>query len=385
MSDLFLLSTICFLVKVPKANYIAVRGIGDPNDADGNYQQAIGVLYAIAYTLKMSDKTDYKNDLPNRLIAEKMQVAETAIDYFEKLMYKYPIKPKGDVFMNKTEFGQFLKKIRMEKGITQAQLAEKLYVDATAVSKWERGINSPDISLISDICQCLDITEHELIESSKDTEYRQMMLNSKKYIRSKLIAFWCYTGAYLIAILTCFIVELCVSKKLSWFFIVLTSCACGYFATMFPILFPKLKACQTIISESAASKLSLLIYSSGLLLLTLSILISTNAYNPFNIELAIKITLYCFLILFLYGLVELFSLSRMCKLGIDSLITGLYAVSLAKVLPFLMNVKEDNYFDIDFSDWANHTNGNVALIILLSFGAIGIGLIVWSIIKALQK
>ena len=48
------------IVTVPKANYVAVRGKGDPNGSDGTFQQAIGVLYAVAYTLKMSYKTDYK-------------------------------------------------------------------------------------------------------------------------------------------------------------------------------------------------------------------------------------------------------------------------------------------------------------------------------------
>ena len=48
------------IVTVPPANYIAVRGTGDPNEEDGAYKQAIGVLYAIAYTLKMSYKTDYQ-------------------------------------------------------------------------------------------------------------------------------------------------------------------------------------------------------------------------------------------------------------------------------------------------------------------------------------
>jgi len=48
------------IVSVPKANYIAVRGKGDPNEEGGAYQQAISVLYAVAYTLKMSYKTDYK-------------------------------------------------------------------------------------------------------------------------------------------------------------------------------------------------------------------------------------------------------------------------------------------------------------------------------------
>ena len=48
------------IVNVPKANYIAVRGTGDPNEEGEAYQQAIGVLYAVAYTLKMSYKTDHK-------------------------------------------------------------------------------------------------------------------------------------------------------------------------------------------------------------------------------------------------------------------------------------------------------------------------------------
>ena len=48
------------IINIPEANYIAVRGKGDPNEIGGAYQQAISVLYAIAYTLKMSYKTDYK-------------------------------------------------------------------------------------------------------------------------------------------------------------------------------------------------------------------------------------------------------------------------------------------------------------------------------------
>ncbi len=48
------------IVTVPKANYIAVRGAGDPNEEGGAYKQAIGLLYALAYTLKMSYKGSYR-------------------------------------------------------------------------------------------------------------------------------------------------------------------------------------------------------------------------------------------------------------------------------------------------------------------------------------
>lgn len=44
------------IVTVPTMNFVAVSGAGDPNDEDGAYQQAVGALYAIAYTIKMSYK-----------------------------------------------------------------------------------------------------------------------------------------------------------------------------------------------------------------------------------------------------------------------------------------------------------------------------------------
>lgn len=50
------------LVKVPKMNYIAIRGKGDPNAEDGEYKQTIGLLYGIAFTIKMSKMGDHKID-----------------------------------------------------------------------------------------------------------------------------------------------------------------------------------------------------------------------------------------------------------------------------------------------------------------------------------
>lgn len=48
------------ILHVPCMNYVAVQGSGDPNKEGGSYQQAIGVLYAISYTIKMSYKVNYK-------------------------------------------------------------------------------------------------------------------------------------------------------------------------------------------------------------------------------------------------------------------------------------------------------------------------------------
>ena len=48
------------LVEIPKMNYIAVRGKGNPNEEGGAYKESIGLLYGIAFTIKMSKKSSYE-------------------------------------------------------------------------------------------------------------------------------------------------------------------------------------------------------------------------------------------------------------------------------------------------------------------------------------
>ena len=50
------------IVEIPKMNYVAVRGKGNPNDENGEYKNSIGLLYAIAFTIKMSYKGTHKID-----------------------------------------------------------------------------------------------------------------------------------------------------------------------------------------------------------------------------------------------------------------------------------------------------------------------------------
>ncbi len=50
------------IVMVPSMNYIGVRGKGDPNEEEGEYKQSIGLLYGIAYTIKMSKKGNHQMD-----------------------------------------------------------------------------------------------------------------------------------------------------------------------------------------------------------------------------------------------------------------------------------------------------------------------------------
>ena len=60
--EFYLPKNVPSIVMVPKMNYIAVRGKGDPNEEDGEYKNAIGLLYGIAFTIKMSKKSDHRID-----------------------------------------------------------------------------------------------------------------------------------------------------------------------------------------------------------------------------------------------------------------------------------------------------------------------------------
>ena len=65
------------------------------------------------------------------------------------------------------EFGEKIQKLRNQNKWTQEQLAEKLYVSRTAVSKWESGKGYPNIDSLKDIAKLFDKTIDELLSSEE--------------------------------------------------------------------------------------------------------------------------------------------------------------------------------------------------------------------------
>lgn len=72
--------------------------------------------------------------------------------------------------MDKERTGQLITELRKEKGLTQKQLADALNVTDKAVSKWERGLSFPDISMLEPIAQTLDISIMEILAGEKKSE-----------------------------------------------------------------------------------------------------------------------------------------------------------------------------------------------------------------------
>ena len=97
---------------------------------------------------------------------------------------------------NKKTFGAYICRRRKELGLTQREFADRLFVTESAVSKWERGMSYPDITLIRDICAILQVSEHELLTASEDVEARTAETLAKKYLTLLLCALLWVSCAY---------------------------------------------------------------------------------------------------------------------------------------------------------------------------------------------
>ena len=267
---------------------------------------------------------------------------------------------------DKKTFGNFIRQKRIENNYSQKELADILFVTESAVSKWERGVTYPDITLIKSICKALNITEHELIESSHDSEYRQIAKDAKKYNNIKKTLFWTINIMYAMALLVCFIVNLAVGKTLSWFFIVLASimvaytfcptltwvfkkhkklmfigssilslfllfltCSIytnnywfmiaiisvilGYFIIFYPILFVSQKNYLSKEKYDVLSKYFLLTYTLGMLILIILLLICIHIKSPFNLGVGIIIAIGCLLIPIVFGLLNISDFTKVIK------------------------------------------------------------------------
>ncbi len=97
------------IVTVPKMNYIAVRGKGNPNDESGEYKDSIGLLYAIAFTIKMSYKGSHKIDGYFEYVVPPLegfwwQEGSDTIDYANKNGFNFISLIRLPDFVTKADF-----------------------------------------------------------------------------------------------------------------------------------------------------------------------------------------------------------------------------------------------------------------------------------------
>jgi len=304
---------------------------------------------------------------------------------------------------DKKTFGAFIKEKRLNKNYSQKDLAELLYVTESAISKWERGITYPDITLITDICKVLEISERELVQSSDDDEYRKLKTNSDRFNKIKKTLFWTSNIFYAVALVTCFIVNLAVNHTLSWFFIVLGSLLVGYsfcptvtwiynkykklifigstfislfllfliisiytnnywfmiptigvllgyFIVFYPIFIVRAEKHLDKEKYNKLTKLFLLTYSVGILLLIFLLLSFIYIYKPFLIGLGLIITGGCMSMPILFGILILLDVNKnsikLVLLSLICLVLITIILSIGRAI-YLKSTEETNSYMLE--------------------------------------
>lgn len=158
----------------------------------------------------------------------------------------------------KRPFGDYIRRKRQEAGLTQRELAARLFVTESSVSKWERGLSYPDVPIITSICKELGISEHEFFTACDD---------DKAHAQERAAAIWhrltkafrttCLVS-YAIALVTCFICDLAIFHALDWFWIVLTSLALAFCFTNLPAYVQKERVAVCLGAATACLMLLLL-------------------------------------------------------------------------------------------------------------------------------
>lgn len=124
------------IVTVPKMNYIAVRGQGNPNEEDGEYKQAIGLLYGIAFTIKMSYKGSHKIDGYFSYVVPPLeglwwQEGVEGIDYTHKENFQW---------ISMIRLPDFVKKEDFEWAVAEATKKKKMDYSKVEFFTYEEGL-----------------------------------------------------------------------------------------------------------------------------------------------------------------------------------------------------------------------------------------------------
>ena len=324
-------------------------------------------------------------------------------------------------------FGDFLKQKRQEKKLTQKDLASKLYISESAVSKWEKNVARPDISLLPTLSEILEVSEHELITASIDRQSREEKLQAKKWRTLSFSWSLFFYIVYGLALLPCFICDLAINKSLTWFWIVFASLFLAFTVTNLPKLIKKHKLVFVPLSMLLALILLLgvcCIYSDGnwfwiptlsvtlgwiivfapvfisklkpfeklkkhndfislgVIVIFLNILLivvdfftvnNNHASNHWYLNIALPIALIIYLIINVCVCVKFLKINRFLKTSIILSIINFFCYAVPRFIKVdnedvMRELRETNIFQANFSNWGldGQIDKNIHCIIFLS-------------------
>lgn len=320
-------------------------------------------------------------------------------------------------------FGRFIKEKRIEKNLTQKELAELVFVSESACSKWEIGKSYPDITRIPLLSKALGISEQELITAADDLEFQKLNKDAARWNNLVDKCFRIPTICYITAFVICLICNIAVNHALTWSLTVFFSLLVAF--TFVPTVLKFVKrhkllwfcittyASMTMLfancviqyggSWFGVTELSVLLGYFGIFGPFVLNQINCGKYRKWNLLIfftamfvilipvlaccsiqvfksGLQIALFCWIPLFFIGVNHVLSYNTLYKAASDVFIFVPFLYGLNTVISKSLHVPVVP-LKIDFSNWVNCSNGNVYLIIAICLFCISTALVIMGICK----
>ena len=179
------------IIDVPKMNYIAVSGSGDPNKENSDYKQVIGLLYAVAYTIKMSKKTDHKIDGYFDYVVPPLegfwwQEGIDGIDYSHKETFNWIYTIRLPDFVSKKDFDWAIKEASTKKKLDLSRVEFLSIKEGLCVQCMHIGSYDDEPSTVEKMNQYIEENGYENDFSKNRLHHEIYLSDARKVAPEKL-------------------------------------------------------------------------------------------------------------------------------------------------------------------------------------------------------
>lgn len=179
------------IVEVPTMNYIAVRGEGNPNAENSEYKESIGLLYGIAFTIKMSKKGDYRIDGYFDFVVPPLeglwwQEDTDDIDYTHKENFKFISMIRLPDFVRREDFDWAIEEATRKKKIDFSKVEFLTYDEGLCVQCMHIGSYDDEPATIKLMHEYAAAEGYELDITDKRLHHEIYLSDARKVAPEKL-------------------------------------------------------------------------------------------------------------------------------------------------------------------------------------------------------
>ena len=179
------------IVTVPSMNYIAVRGTGNPNQEDGEYKQSIGLLYGIAFTVKMSKKGDHRIEGYFDYVVPPLEgfwwmEGVTEIDYNRKEDFNWISVIRLPNFVTKEDFDWAVEEATKKKKTDFSKVEFLTYDEGLCVQCMHIGSYDDEPATVAMMHAFMDQQGYELDITDKRLHHEIYLSDARKVDPEKL-------------------------------------------------------------------------------------------------------------------------------------------------------------------------------------------------------